>query len=100
MLRARSSTARSRAIARRFEELYLLHFDRIDSYLQMSVGNKHDAEDLTNQTFVKMIESIDRFEWRKVPISAWLFRIAHNLVMDDFRHGGVAVRGGAAGAAG
>ena len=68
-----------------FEELYLLHFDRIYSYLQLSVGNKHDAEDLTNQTFVKMIESIDRFEWRKVPISAWLFRIAHNLAMDHFR---------------
>jgi RNA polymerase sigma-70 factor (ECF subfamily) len=68
-----------------FEELYLLYFDRIYSYLQMSVGNKHDAEDLTNQTFVKMIESIDRFEWRKVPISAWLFRIAHNLAMDHFR---------------
>jgi RNA polymerase sigma-70 factor (ECF subfamily) len=32
-----------------------------------------------------MIESIDRFEWRKVPLSAWLFRIAHNLAMDHFR---------------
>jgi RNA polymerase sigma-70 factor, ECF subfamily len=69
------------------EELYLMHFDRIYSYLQMSVGNRHDAEDLTNQTFVKMLESIDRFEWRKVPISAWLFRIAHNLAMDHFRSG-------------
>jgi RNA polymerase sigma-70 factor, ECF subfamily len=67
------------------EELYLLHFDRIYSYLHMSVGNKHDAEDLTNQTFVKMLESIGRFQWRKVPISAWLFRIAHNLAMDHFR---------------
>jgi RNA polymerase sigma-70 factor, ECF subfamily len=68
-----------------FEELYLLQFDRIYGYLQLSVGNRHDAEDLTNQTFVKMIESIDRFEWRKVPLSAWLFRIAHNLAMDHFR---------------
>ena len=67
------------------EELYLMHFDRIYSYLQMTVGNRHDAEDLTNQTFVKMLESIDRFQWRKVPISAWLFRIAHNLAMDHFR---------------
>src|SRR5918999_4123542 len=67
------------------EELYLLHFDRIYSYLHMSVGNRHDAEDLTNQTFVKMLESIGRFELRKVPISAWLFRIAHNLAMDHFR---------------
>jgi RNA polymerase sigma-70 factor, ECF subfamily len=67
------------------EELYLMHFDRIYSYLQMTVGNRHDAEDLTNQTFVKMLESIESFEWRKVPISAWLFRIAHNLAMDHFR---------------
>jgi RNA polymerase sigma-70 factor, ECF subfamily len=67
------------------EELYLLHFDRIYSYLQLTVGNRHDAEDLTNQTFVKMLESIERFQWRKVPISAWLFRIAHNLAMDHFR---------------
>jgi RNA polymerase sigma-70 factor, ECF subfamily len=51
------------------------------------VGNRHDAEDLTNQTFVKMLESIDRFQWRTVPISAWLFRIAHNLAMDHFRAG-------------
>ena len=69
------------------EELYLLHFDRIYSYLHLSVGNRHDAEDLTNQTFVKMIESIERFQWRTVPISAWLFRIAHNLAMDHFRAG-------------
>src|SRR5918992_5854425 len=72
---------------RALEELYLLHFDRIYSYLQMSVGNRHDAEDLTNQTFIKMLESIDRFVWRQAPFSAWLFRIAHNLAMDHFRAG-------------
>src|SRR5437763_11008000 len=69
------------------EELYLLHFDRIYSYLHMSVGNRHDAEDLTNQTFLRMLESIERFRWRQVPFSAWLFRIAHNLAMDYFRAG-------------
>jgi RNA polymerase sigma-70 factor, ECF subfamily len=67
------------------EELYLLHFDRIYSYLHMSVGNRHDAEDLTTQTFVRMLESIGRFRWRSAPFSAWLFRIAHNLAMDHFR---------------
>ena len=67
------------------EELYLLHFDRIYSYLHMSVGNRHDAEDLTTQTFLKMLESIGRFQWRSAPFSAWLFRIAHNLTMDHFR---------------
>jgi RNA polymerase sigma-70 factor, ECF subfamily len=69
------------------EELYLLHFDRIYSYLHMSVGSRHDAEDLTTQTFVKMLESIGRFRWQSVPFSAWLFRIAHNLAMDHFRAG-------------
>jgi RNA polymerase sigma-70 factor, ECF subfamily len=67
------------------EELYLMHFDRIYGYLHMSVGNRHDAEDLTTQTFLKMLESIGRFKWRSAPFSAWLFRIAHNLAMDHFR---------------
>jgi RNA polymerase sigma-70 factor (ECF subfamily) len=69
------------------EELYLIHFDRIYGYLHMSVGNRHDAEDLTTQTFLKMLESIGRFRWRSAPFSAWLFRIAHNLAMDHFRAG-------------
>ena len=67
------------------EELYLIHFDRIYSYLHLSVGSRHDAEDLTTQTFLKMLESIGRFRWQSVPFSAWLFRIAHNLAMDHFR---------------
>ena len=67
------------------EELYLLHFDRIYSYLHLSLGNRHDAEDLTTQTFLKMLEAIGRFRWQSAPFSAWLFRIAHNLAMDHFR---------------
>jgi RNA polymerase sigma-70 factor (ECF subfamily) len=67
------------------EELYLEHFDRIYSYLHMTVGNRHDAEDLTTQTFLRMLESIGKFRWGTAPFSAWLFRIAHNLAMDHFR---------------
>jgi RNA polymerase sigma-70 factor (ECF subfamily) len=67
------------------EELYLIHFDRIYSYLHVTVGNRHDAEDLTTQTFLRMLESIGRFRWQSAPFSAWLFRIAHNLSMDHFR---------------
>jgi RNA polymerase sigma-70 factor (ECF subfamily) len=67
------------------EELYLQHFDRIYSYLHVTVGNRPDAEDLTTQTFLKMLESIGRFRWGTAPFSAWLFRIAHNLAMDHFR---------------
>jgi RNA polymerase sigma-70 factor (ECF subfamily) len=67
------------------EELYLLHFDRIYGYLRVSVGNRHDAEDLTTQTFLRMLESIGHFRWQSAPFSAWLFRIAHNLAVDHFR---------------
>ncbi|HEX5174966.1 MAG TPA: sigma-70 family RNA polymerase sigma factor [Gaiellaceae bacterium] len=67
------------------EELYLIHFDRIYSYLHVSVGNRYDAEDLTTQTFLKMLEKIGSFKWQSAPFSAWLFRIAHNLAMDHFR---------------
>ena len=67
------------------EELYLVHFDRIYSYLRLTVGNRHDAEDLTTQTFLRMLESIGKFRFQSAPFSAWLFRIAHNLSMDHFR---------------
>src|SRR5438445_8298832 len=67
------------------EELYLIHFDRIYSYLHVSVGNRPDAEDLTTQTFLRMLESIGKFRWQSAPFSPWLFRIAHNLAMDHFR---------------
>jgi RNA polymerase sigma-70 factor, ECF subfamily len=91
--RKESETARVRVLVDRaqhgdrgaLEELYLIHFDRIYSYLHVSVGNRHDAEDLTTQTFLKMLESIGRFRWQSAPFSAWLFRIAHNLAMDHFR---------------
>jgi RNA polymerase sigma-70 factor, ECF subfamily len=90
---AREQQANVRALVERgqqgdrdaLEELYLLHFDRIYSYLHMSVGNRHDAEDLTTQTFLKMLESIGKFKFQAAPFSAWLFRIAHNLAMDHFR---------------
>src|SRR5581483_6902332 len=61
------------------------HFDRIYSYLHMTVGNRHDAEDLTTQTFLRMLESIGKVRWGPAPFSAWLFRIAQNLAMDHFR---------------
>ena len=90
---ARESTEHVRELVARgqqgdreaLEELYLIHFDRIYSYLHVSVGNRHDAEDLTTQTFLKMLEKISSFTWQSAPFSAWLFRIAHNLAMDHFR---------------
>jgi RNA polymerase sigma-70 factor (ECF subfamily) len=67
------------------EAIYREHVDRIYGYLAHMVGNPHDAEDLTVQTFVRMIESIQSFRWGTAPFSAWLYRIARNLALDHFR---------------
>jgi RNA polymerase sigma-70 factor (ECF subfamily) len=90
---ARVETTDTRALVERaqagdrdaLEELYLQHFDRIYSYLHITVGNRHDAEDLTTQTFLRMLESISNYRLGKAPFSAWLFRIARNLAVDHFR---------------
>jgi RNA polymerase sigma-70 factor (ECF subfamily) len=65
--------------------LFRMHAERIEAYLAGSVGNRHDAEDLTSQTFSRMLERIDRYEDRSLPFSAWLFRIARNAAIDHFR---------------
>ena len=68
-----------------FEQLYEEYFERIYRYVVLKVGNRADAEDVTQQVFLKSIESIGGFRWRGVPFSSWLYRIAHNQVMDYFR---------------
>jgi RNA polymerase sigma-70 factor (ECF subfamily) len=56
------------------------------------LGNQHEAEDLTEEVFLKMLGAIGDFRWREVPFSSWLFRIAHNCIATHFRK--VAQRGG------
>jgi RNA polymerase sigma-70 factor (ECF subfamily) len=65
--------------------LYEEYFPKLYRYIALRVGNKAEAEDLIEQVFVKAFESIPSFRWRGVPISAWLFRIAHNQVVDHLR---------------
>jgi RNA polymerase sigma-70 factor (ECF subfamily) len=50
------------------------------------VSNREEAEDMAGQVFLKALESISSFKWRGVPVSAWLFRIAHNQVIDYWRN--------------
>ena len=63
-------------------EVYEKYFSRVYRYIAVRVGDKIDAEDLAGQVFLKALESISSFKWRGVPIAAWLFRIAHNQVID------------------
>lgn len=69
-------------------ELYDRHFDGIYRYLYTRVRHQADAEDLTEQVFLKMVDSIQRYRPRGVAFSSWLYRIAHNLLVDRYRRSG------------
>ena len=68
-----------------FAQLYEEHFDKIFRYLALRMGDRTEAEDITQQVFLKALQSISSFRWKGVPFSAWLFRIAHNQMIDYLR---------------
>ena len=68
-----------------FTQLYEQHFDRIYRYVALRIGDKIEAEDMTQQVFINALRSISSFKWKGIPFSAWLFRIAHNQVVDYLR---------------
>ncbi len=68
-----------------FAQLYEEYFDKIYRYVALKIGDRTEAEDMTQQVFVKALRSISSFRWKGRPFSAWLFRIAHNLVVDHLR---------------
>jgi RNA polymerase sigma-70 factor, ECF subfamily len=66
----------------RFAALYEAHFGRIYAFLARRVRDRHVAEDLTAEVFRRALAGIGAFEWRDVPFTAWLFRIAANELAD------------------
>jgi len=68
-----------------FAQLYGEHFDKIYRYVYLRLGNQAEAEDLTQEVFVKALEAIGSYKWRSLPFASWLFRIAHNQVIDYSR---------------
>lgn len=68
-----------------FGVLYETYVDRVYAYIYHRVGNIQDTEDLTARTFYRALDSLDSYEDRGAPFSAWLFRIAHNLVANHHR---------------
>jgi len=71
-----------------FGVLYEHYIDRIYAYIYHRVGNAQDTEDLTARTFYRALDKLDTYEDRGLPFSAWLFRIAHNLVANWHRDRG------------
>ncbi|MCA9973766.1 MAG: sigma-70 family RNA polymerase sigma factor [Anaerolineales bacterium] len=68
-----------------FGELYERYVDRMYNYVYYRTGNVADAEDLTAKVFIRAMQHIGSYEHQGVPFSAWLYRIAHNLVANWHR---------------
>ena len=68
-----------------FGMLYERYVTRIYNYVYYRTGNQFDAEDLTARVFLRAMKHIQNYQDRGIPFSAWLYRIAHNLVANWHR---------------
>jgi RNA polymerase sigma-70 factor (ECF subfamily) len=65
--------------------LYTRFADDVHGYVRSIVKDPHEAEDVTQQVFAKLINAIGKYEPRRVPFAAWLMRVARNLAIDHLR---------------
>lgn len=70
---------------RAFGELYERYYPRVYRYIYHRTGNVSDAEDITAQVFVKVLEALAGFRPHAHGFAPWLFRIARNSVIDHYR---------------
>ncbi len=68
-----------------FEGLYKAYYDRVYRYIFARVNNRAESEDLAAEVFLKAYVGIHTYSPRGLPFASWLFRIAHNLVIDHVR---------------
>lgn len=68
-----------------FGELYGIYLDKIYRYVFYQVSDRTTAEDLTEEIFLKAWKGIHKFTWKGQPFSSWLYRIAHNHVVDYYK---------------
>lgn len=66
-------------------DLYDRYHQRIFKYVWVRTRNTHLAEDLTGEIFTRMVKNLPHYQPRGVAFAAWLYRIAHNLVVDHYR---------------
>jgi RNA polymerase sigma-70 factor (ECF subfamily) len=66
-------------------QIYEENFDRIYRYIVMKIGDRTEAEDMAQQVFLNVLKSISSYKFKGVPFTSWLYRIAHNQVVDYLR---------------
>jgi RNA polymerase sigma-70 factor, ECF subfamily len=67
-----------------FEPLYNENFEKIFRFIYQRADNKDEASDITSQVFLKALLHLKSFQYRSVPFSAWLYRIALNEISDYY----------------
>jgi RNA polymerase sigma-70 factor (ECF subfamily) len=65
--------------------LYVRYADDVYGYVSSIVRNAHEAEDITQDVFVKLLPAIKKYEQRAVPFAGWLLRVARNAALDHLR---------------
>ncbi len=68
-----------------FAFLYVRYADNVCGYVRSIVHDAHEAEDITQQVFAKLIRVIGKYEEREVPFLAWILRVARNVAVDHIR---------------
>ena len=71
--------------AESFGIIYEIFAERIYRYIYLKTSSREEAEDLTQQVFVRAWEALPQFEFKKNPFSSWLYSIARNLITDFYR---------------
>jgi RNA polymerase sigma-70 factor, ECF subfamily len=74
-----------RGEAEAFDRLYREYAPGVFTYVRRMLRNEYDAQDVTQQVFVKLATSLDKYDARRADFSAWLLRISHNLAVDHLR---------------
>jgi RNA polymerase sigma-70 factor (ECF subfamily) len=65
--------------------LYVRYADDVQGYVRSIVRDRHEAEEITQDVFAKLIGAIARYEQREAPFAAWLMRVARNAALDHLR---------------
>lgn len=81
----RAIIERSKKDPRAFGELYERYFDRIFNFIYRQTDDEDLAGDLSSQTFINALNNLKSYEFRGLPFSAWLYRIARNEIYKHFR---------------
>jgi RNA polymerase sigma-70 factor (ECF subfamily) len=72
-------------IENRLAALYEEYYDKIARYIYVRIGDKSESEDLASEVFLKALKAIKSYRDSGPPMQAWLFKIAHNMIVDHLR---------------